>query len=234
MAKKKQNIDKKRKIPLIVEDSEEEDFVEEIKEENEVDDERVSSNKLKKKGKTGGLTVRQNKSNKKEKKEEKNKKKKENEKNNKKKKKIENKTEKKKKNKKNIIKKENEQESEDDNYNKKDQILFADYNDNLNYRESIVKKLTIPALKDVLRHNNQLLSGTKGNLLERISQIQEMGNIPDCPKCAYGRLRYDVASGTYSCPGFYNIQAYHYHACTFYTDEPLARAPYSPLIDETL
>ena len=49
--------------------------------------------------------------------------------------------------------------------------------------------MTIPTLKNILRANNALLSGTKPDLVERCVDRKLYGNLPKCPACGIGRLK---------------------------------------------
>ncbi len=71
--------------------------------------------------------------------------------------------------------------------------------------------LPIESLKNCLRANEQLLSGNKGDLVERCVDRKLYGNLPRCTKCGLGRLRVSYPSllghggqGTFTCPGGYD------------------------------
>ncbi len=57
-------------------------------------------------------------------------------------------------------------------------------------------------LKDLLRKNNQKISGSKSELVERCSEGKLLGALPNCPKCFGGKLRFNLKTGEYSCPGY--------------------------------
>jgi len=84
--------------------------------------------------------------------------------------------------------------------------------------------LKISALKDLLRHNDQLLSGKKAELVDRVVDRYEHGNLPRCPSCGIGRLKPTGQSGTrFVCPGGYDDDKYTH--CFFSTDAP-ERTPF--------
>jgi hypothetical protein len=62
--------------------------------------------------------------------------------------------------------------------------------------------MTIPQLKDILRTNQQKVGGTKGELVDRCAEGSVLGAIPQCSVCGGGKLKFDLAKGQYSCPGY--------------------------------
>jgi hypothetical protein len=71
---------------------------------------------------------------------------------------------------------------------------------------------TINDLKTMLRANDQLTGGTRGELVERVVDRVVNGNLPRCPQCYVGRLRVN-AKGKFSCPGGYDDD--EYQECSF-------------------
>ena len=61
---------------------------------------------------------------------------------------------------------------------------------------------SINDLKEALKKNNQKISGTKAELIERCAEGKLLGAVPNCPKCFGGKLRFNIHSGEYKCPGF--------------------------------
>ena len=55
--------------------------------------------------------------------------------------------------------------------------------------EATFGALPVPELKNCLRVNQQLLSGSKGELVERCVDRKLYGNLPRCDKCGIGRLK---------------------------------------------
>jgi len=81
--------------------------------------------------------------------------------------------------------------------------------------EATFSVLPIPALKDCLRANKQLLGGNKGELVERCVDRKLYGNLPRCKQCGIGLLRVAYKTpighggqGDFSCPGGYDDDAY--------------------------
>ncbi|CBZ49549.1 putative poly(ADP)-ribose polymerase domain-containing protein [Neospora caninum Liverpool] len=83
---------------------------------------------------------------------------------------------------------------------------------------------TVARLKEILRRNNQKISGTKDDLVQRAAEGEVMGAIPKCPECSEGFLRFDHNSGVYSCPGFMDSEG-DYHRCTFKSKD-IVRLPW--------
>ena len=79
-------------------------------------------------------------------------------------------------------------------------------------RKAALAAKTIPELKALLRANDQLTGGTKGELVSRALDCVEHGNLPRCPQCFLGRLRVR-ADGSFSCPGGYDDD--EYKACGY-------------------
>ena len=82
--------------------------------------------------------------------------------------------------------------------------------------------LSNDALKACLRANDQLLTGTKVDLVERSVDRSVYGNLPRCPHCGIGRLKVAYprkyghgGMGTFTCPGGYDDD--EYKRCSFRT-----------------
>lgn len=92
-------------------------------------------------------------------------------------------------------------------------------------REIDSKKCTVEDLKEILRKNDQKITGSRMELMERVADGELLGKIPRCPKCSGGRLRFDPEIGLYKCPGYYDERNFiHCHA-TFDIDS-LEREPW--------
>lgn len=81
-------------------------------------------------------------------------------------------------------------------------------------------------LKDLCKHNKQVQSGTKADLVQRCSEGQVLGQIPICPFCGAGKLRYDIKTGLYKCPGYTDDDKYM--PCVFQSGQ-VQRLPWQPL-----
>ena len=68
-------------------------------------------------------------------------------------------------------------------------------------------KKTIADLKAMLRKNDQLVTGTRPELVERVVDRVTHGNLPRCPQCFLGRLRLN-RDGSMTCPGGYDDDEY--------------------------
>jgi hypothetical protein len=64
-------------------------------------------------------------------------------------------------------------------------------------------------LKDLLRKNDQSMSGNKDDLIEKVADGMVLGKIPRCSSCFGGRLRFDYKRGVYNCPGYRDDADYH-------------------------
>ena len=85
---------------------------------------------------------------------------------------------------------------------------------------AIFSHLSVPALKGCLRSNQQLMSGNKGDLVERCIDRKVYGNLPRCGICGIGRLKVTYerpfghgGQGTFTCPGGYDDD--EYKRCSF-------------------
>ena len=83
--------------------------------------------------------------------------------------------------------------------------------------------LTIPALKEHLRRNRQLLAGTKDELVERCASGVVLGALPVCPLCGAGKLRFDGKKLLYTCPGY--MDDVTFQPC-FYKSHQVPRTPW--------
>jgi hypothetical protein len=66
---------------------------------------------------------------------------------------------------------------------------------------------TVVRLKELLRANDQITTGSRAELVERILDRVAHGNLPRCPTCGLGRLR-ESGRGGYYCPGGYDDDEY--------------------------
>ena len=78
---------------------------------------------------------------------------------------------------------------------KEQMTLLSDYKDQFSQK-------SIGDLKDILKTNNQKISGNKSELVERCADGKLLGAIPRCSVCSGGKLRFHALTGEYFCPGF--------------------------------
>lgn len=86
-------------------------------------------------------------------------------------------------------------------------------------RRQLLDTKTIPELKQLLKRNDQVSTGTKNKLIKRILECVTKGAFPRCPSCGIGRLKVgsawivsDEGEVTYhkgfKCPGGYDDDEY--------------------------
>jgi len=63
-------------------------------------------------------------------------------------------------------------------------------------------QLAATKLKEECRLNDQKVTGTKKELIERVADGRIKGAIPKCENCGGGRPRFDPKTGNYKCPGY--------------------------------
>jgi len=80
---------------------------------------------------------------------------------------------------------------------------------------------TAVELKNLLKKNNQVMSGNKNDLVERCAQGKLLGAIPSCPQCFAGKLRFNLKTGEYKCPGYMDDTDFMY--CTYKSSDLLLR-----------
>ena len=65
-----------------------------------------------------------------------------------------------------------------------------------------LQTLSTEELKQICRKNDQKITGTKSELIERVADGRVLGRIPKCAECGGGRLRFNAKTGVYTCPGY--------------------------------
>jgi hypothetical protein len=90
--------------------------------------------------------------------------------------------------------------------------------------EESFDKCTIVELKMILKKNNQVCTGTKTDLVQRCTQGKLWGALPNCSKCFGGKLRYNIKTGEYYCPGYMNDIDFVF--CSFRATDGLTRNPW--------
>ena len=81
--------------------------------------------------------------------------------------------------------------------------------------------MSIPGIKELLRSNDQIVSGTKSEIIVRVLDCIKNGNLPRCPVCYGGRLK--KIGSNYRCPGFHDDE--HYRPCG-YSTKSIIRPPW--------
>jgi len=93
--------------------------------------------------------------------------------------------------------------------------------------EAVAEQLeveTINSLKEMLRHNNQPVTGVKNELIKRVSHGKVKGALPKCPKCFGGNLA-EKTPGKFKCKGFMDDDVFQ--NCSFkVTESDLVRIPW--------
>jgi len=72
-----------------------------------------------------------------------------------------------------------------------------------------LQSMSIDQLKSRLKANDQIVGGTKGELISRIRDCVAHGCLPRCPSCAGGRMK--KVGGMFKCNGFYDDD--HFRHC---------------------
>lgn len=87
---------------------------------------------------------------------------------------------------------------------KRREAQLPDLTDRLGAAEqTALQALNVEGLKRVLRANDCICTGTKGDLRARVAWMVVHGVPERCPECCGGRLKVDVY-GNYFCPGSYD------------------------------
>ncbi len=92
-------------------------------------------------------------------------------------------------------------------------------------------KMSISELKDVLRANGQLLSGTKQELVDRCVDGELNGRLPKCPACIKGTLHFDSKRNCIACSGYYDTDISARISCK-YSAGSIKRLPWLHSADE--
>lgn len=103
---------------------------------------------------------------------------------------------------------------------KKDKAIKADFmtSERCDKMKTVlikIKDLNNQQLKDILRKNNQSMSGNKIELLSKVAEGMMFGRTPKCPNCFGGRPRLDMSTGIYHCSGYYEDQNFFQCDSTF-------------------
>mmetsp|Transcript_111456 Transcript_111456/g.347410 ORF Transcript_111456/g.347410 Transcript_111456/m.347410 type:complete len:284 (+) Transcript_111456:124-975(+) len=80
-------------------------------------------------------------------------------------------------------------------------------------------RATTSQLQAELIRNNQVRSGKKEELVQRVAEGRHLGALPPCPRCEKGHLHWSRVGGWYSCPGHFDEAAKIQKRCNFRTQE---------------
>jgi len=72
-----------------------------------------------------------------------------------------------------------------------------------------LNKKKVPELKEMLKHNEQVCTGNKADLIDRIIECRKNGCFPRCPKCGIGRMKQEGKK--LKCPGGHDDE--HFVRC---------------------
>ncbi|KAL4434913.1 hypothetical protein ABPG74_021252 [Tetrahymena malaccensis] len=95
------------------------------------------------------------------------------------------------------------------------------FKENLQFYE----KKTAEYLKALLGVNNQPKTGSKDELLLKCADGKTLGQIPICSECGGGKLRFDIQTGIYKCPGYMDDDVFQ-HCGKKFTIEQVVRQPW--------
>ncbi|EAS07069.1 poly polymerase and DNA-ligase Zn-finger region family protein (macronuclear) [Tetrahymena thermophila SB210] len=97
----------------------------------------------------------------------------------------------------------------------------------LKFKENLklYEKKTAEYLKALLGINNQPKTGTKDELVLKCADGKTLGQIPICSECGGGKLRYDIQTGIYKCPGYMDDDVFQ-HCGKKFTNEQIVRLPW--------
>ena len=87
---------------------------------------------------------------------------------------------------------------------KKASFLSAGQLEALEAARERLDAMKAPEVKELLRRNGQKVGGTKTELVERAAQAAALGTVPVCSSCGGGKLNFDLKSGSYHCPGYFD------------------------------
>lgn len=71
-----------------------------------------------------------------------------------------------------------------------------------NFKKALTLKT--PKIKEVLKRNNQSMTGKKEILLGKVATGMTFGQIPRCINCGGGRPKFDHLEGEFICTGYHD------------------------------
>lgn len=85
--------------------------------------------------------------------------------------------------------------------------------------ETALGTSTTAQLQAELLKNNQVRTGKKEDLVQRVAEGRVLGALPACPKCGKGQIHWSRIGGWYSCPGYFDREARIQKRCSFRAQE---------------
>jgi len=65
----------------------------------------------------------------------------------------------------------------------------------------------------LLQKNGLPKAGKKDELVERCAESKVLGVPPECPTCEKAKLKFAMATGKFSCPGFFDSEEKRFKRC---------------------
>mmetsp|Transcript_8236 Transcript_8236/g.18818 ORF Transcript_8236/g.18818 Transcript_8236/m.18818 type:complete len:277 (-) Transcript_8236:197-1027(-) len=78
---------------------------------------------------------------------------------------------------------------------------------------------TAVQLQAELALNNQVRTGKKEELAQRVAEGRLLGALPACPRCEKGQIHWSRVGGWFSCPGHFDSDAKVQKRCNFRSQE---------------
>eukprot|EP00928_Gymnodinium_smaydae_P091882 TRINITY_DN75644_c0_g1_i1.p1 TRINITY_DN75644_c0_g1~~TRINITY_DN75644_c0_g1_i1.p1 ORF type:complete len:286 (-),score=46.19 TRINITY_DN75644_c0_g1_i1:195-1052(-) len=78
---------------------------------------------------------------------------------------------------------------------------------------------SISQLQSELGKNDQVKTGKKDELIQRVAEGRVLGALPACPRCQKGRVHWSRVGGWYSCPGHFDREAKIQKRCGYRSKE---------------
>jgi len=99
--------------------------------------------------------------------------------------------------------------------------LNEEQQEKLDAYKEILDKKNVVQLKEILKMNDQIQSGKKSELINRVAEGKILGAIPRCPTCSDAFLSFNPATGIYACKGSYSDGAVK--KCSFKSSDVVRR-----------
>eukprot|EP00397_Hematodinium_sp_SG-2012_P033649 GEMP01035979.1.p1 GENE.GEMP01035979.1~~GEMP01035979.1.p1 ORF type:complete len:235 (-),score=75.97 GEMP01035979.1:1197-1901(-) len=92
-------------------------------------------------------------------------------------------------------------------------VLSDDLYAKIEYFKTEWVKKSVAQLQAMLQKNNMAKSGPKAELLERAAEARVLGVLPPCQTCNIGKLKWNRADDSLSCPGYFDDVSGHMKRC---------------------